>query len=76
MAGEYVLMPQGELLLDGKTPMVVNESMADIINKMEQGFSEQNILAYLTAEYGLSSQKSYDELKNILNYLKLNDIIC
>jgi len=70
IAGEYVLMPVGDALLDGVSkPMWLNETMGYVTSLIASGKTEDEVAACIVEDYGLALADAKKELLLMIKQL-------
>lgn len=73
IAGEYMLVPLGESSFNSM--VTFNETGAFIWRKLEDGLKEDEIAKALTLEYNVKYNQALEDVKELIGYLKENNVI-
>lgn len=73
IAGEYMLVPIGDSSLNSIVNF--NETGAFVWRKLEQGLNEDEIANALTAEYNVTYNQAFEDVKQLISYLKEKKVI-
>lgn len=73
ISGEYMLVPLGDSSFNSM--VTFNETGAFIWRKLEAGLKENEIAKALTFEYNVKYNQALEDVKELIGYLKENDVI-
>lgn len=73
ISGEYMLVPLGDSSFNSM--VTFNETGAFIWRKLEAGLKEDEIANALTLEYNVKYNQALEDVKELIGYLKENDVI-
>ena len=70
IAGENILIPVGDAAISGKGLIIFSESGAFIYQKLKDGYTREEIVEALTAEYEVSADKVSKDVDAFLNQMR------
>lgn len=75
IAGQWVVVPLGERVVEFNGIMTLSESGSLIWKLMEKGVLTEDIVAALLAEYDVEESQVRIDVEDFLDSLKANDLI-
>lgn len=75
IAGEHVLVPVGENLVDFSAMVVLNETGAFLWNLMSKEVTKEELLNEVLAEYDTSAETAAQDIDEFLDMMKKHDLL-
>ncbi|MBQ2896928.1 MAG: PqqD family protein [Clostridia bacterium] len=75
VAGEYIVVPTGDSMVDFKAMISLNETGAFLWEQLTQDKTEQQLLQLLLSEYDVDEETATLDITEFLNLLKDKNLL-
>lgn len=75
IAGQAVVVPLGERVVEFNGIITLSESGAFLWNKMEEEVSENELVEHITGEYDIDPETARKDIREFIDSMRFKDLI-